>query len=106
MGTITSGVGLISGINTGQLIDQLIAIDSAPVTSLQQRNQEIQARQVAFQDINAKLLALKLSASSLADPKLFGSTTATSSNPTALTATTSAGATPGTYDFTVSRLVS
>ena len=37
MGTITSGIGLVSGINTGQIIDQLMALESRPKTLLQTR---------------------------------------------------------------------
>ena len=35
MAQITSGVGLISGIDTGAIIDELIQIDSEPITQLQ-----------------------------------------------------------------------
>ena len=30
MGTITSGIGLISGLNFGLIVDQLIAIEARP----------------------------------------------------------------------------
>lgn len=105
MGQITTGVGLISGINTAQLIDQLLAIEARPKTLLQQRNTVLQSQQVAYQEINAKLLALKLDSAAFSDSKLFQATTANSSNPSLVTATTSASAAPGSYNFTVGRLV-
>lgn len=106
MGTITSGVGLISGINTGQLIDSLIAIEARPQTLVKNRNTELTAQQVAFQDISAKLLAFKLTADSLAKATTFNANTTTSSDPSVVTATSAASASPGVYNFTVSRLVS
>ncbi len=104
-GTITTGTGLISGINSAQIIDQLLAIDAQPKTLIQQRSAILQSQQVAFQDINAKLLMLKLDSSGFTDNKIFQSTTVSSSNPSVLTASSSASATPGSYNFSVSRLV-
>ena len=106
MGQITSGIGLISGINTAELIDQLLAIEARPKALVQNRVAVLQAQQVAFQDINAKLLSLKLSANALATNSSFKATSATSSNEDVLTATSGTTAVPGTYDFAVDRLVS
>jgi len=105
MGTITSGIGLISGINTADLIDQLLAIDARPQQLVQQRNTVLTTQQVAFQDINAKLLVLKLSADSFVTNKIFNSTSANSSNESVLTVSSGTSSVAGTYDFTVSRLV-
>ncbi|MBI1338169.1 MAG: flagellar filament capping protein FliD [Phycisphaera sp.] len=106
MGTITSGVGLISGINTAQLIDQLLQIDARPKTLVQNNIAVLQSQSVAFQDVNAKLLSLKLTTGSFSSAKTFSATTATSSNENVFTASTSASTVPGNYAFTVSRLVS
>ena len=105
MGQITTGVGLISGINTAQLIDQLMAIESRPKSLIQQRNTVLTTQQVAFQDVNAKLLSLKVAAGSLSSASIFNSTAATSSDESVLTATTTSSANPGTYAFSVARLV-
>ncbi len=106
MGQITSGVGLISGINTADLINQLLALEERPKQLVQQRNAVLTSQQVAFQDINAKLLALKLSASDFTDQQTFQSTSATSTDETVLTASSTTSAVPGTYDFVVDQLVS
>jgi flagellar hook-associated protein 2 len=106
MGTITSGIGLVSGINTTQLIDGLMSIESQPVTNLQQQVQVLQAKQTAFQAISAKLLAVKMSADTFTKTDTFNSTTATSSDTSVLDATTTASAAAGTYSFSVARLVS
>ena len=106
MGQISSGVGLISGINFADLIDQLIALESRPKSIVEAQNANLTTQQIAFQDINAKLLAHKFSVTSLLSSSIFEATTASSSNETVLTATSTSSATPGTYSFTVDRLVS
>ncbi|MEX2214437.1 MAG: flagellar filament capping protein FliD [Phycisphaeraceae bacterium] len=106
MGQITSGIGLISGINTAQLIEQLLAIEARPKALVQRRSAILTSQQVAFQDVNAKLLALKGSVSGFLSATGFKATAATSSDDKILSATSSASAVPGTYNFTVSRLVS
>ncbi len=106
MGQITSGVGLVSGINTRDLIDQLLAIEERPKQLVQQRNAVLTSQQVAFNDINAKLLVLKLSAGTFDTDNIFGTNSATSSDDSVLTASSSTRAVPGSYDFLVDQLVS
>jgi len=106
MGQITSGVGLVSGLPISDIIDQLIAIEARPKQIVEQRIAVLQSQQIAFQDINAKLLALKLSASGFSTNKTFDTTTALSSDEAALSAISASSATPGTYSFIVDRLVS
>ncbi|MEE9212030.1 MAG: flagellar filament capping protein FliD [Phycisphaeraceae bacterium] len=103
--TITSGVGLISGIPIADLIDQLMALEARPKTIVENRNAVLQAQQIAFQDINAKLLSLKFSAAGLTSSSSFNATTAATSDESAITVSSGNGATPGTYQFTVNRLV-
>ncbi len=105
MGQITSSIGLISGINTAQIIDQLIAIESRPKQIVQQQNAVFTTQQVAFQSINAKLLSLKLASSGFSTNKTFTDTTTTSSNESIATATSSSATVPGSYSFVVDRLV-
>lgn len=106
MGTITTGIGLVSGINTAQLIDQLIALESRGKTRLQQRVAELTAQQTAMLDINARLLNLKNAAHTFRFDKIFQSAVATSSNEDVLKATAGTSAQPGTFQFLVRRLVS
>ena len=105
MGSITTGIGLISGINTAQLIDSLIALESRGKINLQQRIATLQAQRTALLDVNARLLNLKNSAKSLRLDKIFQSALATSSDDTILTATAAANAQPGTFQFIVKQLV-
>ncbi|MGB9624777.1 MAG: flagellar cap protein FliD N-terminal domain-containing protein, partial [Phycisphaerae bacterium] len=59
MSGISTGVGLISGINTSQLIQQLMAIESRPVQLLQQRVQDATAQRTAYMALSALLVAIK-----------------------------------------------
>lgn len=106
MGSISAGVGLISGIDTASLIEQLLALEARGRTTLQRRVTNLQAQQTALLDVNARLLNFKSASTSFRTNKVFQSATAASSNESVLTATASAGAQPGTYQFVVQRLVS
>lgn len=105
MGTITSGIGLISGINTGQLISELMSIDQQPVTQLQTRMATANAQGAAYTDLSNKLQSLQQVGQSLELPSSFSNSTANSSDQNVLTATTGIGAAVGSYQFQVARLV-
>lgn len=106
MSGISAGTGLISGLDTGSLIDQLMQIEARPRTRLQQRVQILESQKSAFLDINAKLLGLETSANNFLDEDSFGQKTATSSRPSILKASADANAPLGSFQFSVSRLVS
>lgn len=105
MGQITTGVGLISGLDINGIVEQLIAIEARPKNLVQQRNEVIRSQQVAFQDINARLLALKGSSDAVSGTTSFAGTTSSSSDESIVSVSSGIGATPGTYQFTVGRLV-
>lgn len=104
MGTISSS-GLISGLDTDSIIDQLIAIEARPKQLVEAQVVKLTSQKTAFLDVNARLLALKSSSSSFLDSSVFGAYKATSSNSSVLTATASSSATTGNYSMTVDRLV-
>ncbi len=106
MSGITSGVGIFSGIDSASLISQLLAIESRPKVAAQQRLLELQTQQGAYLDINSTLLGLKSAADAFRAQNIFRGATASTSNAELLTATASAGATEGSFKFTVDRLVS
>ena len=106
MGTITSGIGLASGIDTATLIDQLLALESTGKTRLQQRVAILKSQQTALLDINARLLNFKTAAGAFRVNKIFQSTLARSGNEDVLTATANTAARPGSYSFIVRQLVS
>ncbi|MDY7108643.1 MAG: flagellar filament capping protein FliD [Planctomycetota bacterium] len=106
MGTITTGTGLISGIDTASLIDAYLAIDEAGKSSLQQRIATLQAEQTALMDINARLLNFKTASRAFRIDRIFQSALATSSNSEVLSGTASTSAEPGSFKFIVKQLVS
>lgn len=104
MGTISSGVGLISGLDYSTIIDQLIAIDARPRDILSQRVNTVDAQKTAFTEISARLTALLGRLTSLSSRSAFTATTSRSSLPDVLSATTSTTTRPGTYTFRVRAL--
>ncbi len=105
MGQITTGTGLISGIDIAGLIDQLIALEQRPRVLVQQRNAILTSQQTALQDVNSRLLGLKFNVDALTGSTTFNATTATTSNENVLTVSSGEGAVPGNFAFTVDRLV-
>lgn len=105
MGTITSSVGLISGINTGEIINELMSIESQPVTVLENQLATTSAQQQAYTALTTQLSGIQSIGQTLEKPDTFGQTTATSSNDNVLTATTTTGAAAGTYTFQVAQTV-
>ena len=105
MGRITSGVGLVSGINSRDIIDQLIAVEGRPRRLLEARIEQANTRKTALNDIQAKLTTLRVRGATLKRPSSFRDAAATSSDDKIVTATASAGAASGSYDIRVARLV-
>ena len=105
MGTITSGIGLISGINSKDIIDQLMALEARPNNTLRNRIAQVNQQKLAFTDLMTRLASLKISATTLKKITTFQQAVAKSSNEDVLTATTSAAAAQGSFQFQVARLV-
>src|SRR5688572_27777864 len=105
MGRISSDIGLVSGINKRDIIDQLMALESRPKTILQDRIEATNERKLAYVDLSTRLTTLKLTGTRLKKPSTFEAATATSSNEDVLTATAGVGAAVGSFQFQVARLV-
>jgi len=106
MGTINSGTGLISGIDINGLVEQLMQIESRPRQLVERRNQVLESQKTALQEINAALVGLKSATSPLLRERTFEAANASSSNPDAVDASASDGATPGSFNVLVDRLTS
>ena len=85
MSGITSGVGLFSGINTQQIIEQLLAVEARPRQLAQARVAQLQQQQAGYLDINSRLLTLRTAASKFRTALTFDQMGATSSNQEILT---------------------
>lgn len=106
MSGISSSVGLISGLNTADIINQLLAVEARPRLLAQQRVAELQTQQTAWLDLNSRLSTLKTASSKFRLNRVFESAKANSSDSDVLTASATAGAAVGSYRFTVARVVS
>lgn len=106
MSGISTGVGLVSGINSSALIEQLLALEARGRAPIQSRIGSIQAGKTALMDVNARLLNLKNAASKLRLGKIFSAVTATVSDESVLGARATDATPPGSYQFTVGRLAS
>jgi flagellar hook-associated protein 2 len=105
MAQITSNIGLISGINTGAIIDGLISIDAEPVTLLQTQINSAQQQEAAYNSIETQLTAMQQIGQNLSLPQTFQNAVTTSSDPNVLTATAAPGAAVGNYQLQVAQLV-
>jgi flagellar hook-associated protein 2 len=88
--------GLVSGIDTNSLIDQLMSAAAAPQTALQTQVTNDQSDIAAYQAVNTKLAAVTTAAQTLSDADTWMATTATSSD-SSVVATGSTSAQAGSY---------
>ncbi|MFQ5493954.1 MAG: flagellar filament capping protein FliD [Phycisphaerae bacterium] len=104
MSGISSGIGLISGLPTADLINQLIALERRPIDDLQNRVEAIDVQRAAFLELSAQMLAAQSAIASLGRNSLFNRFTSSSTNESILTASAGATATPGVFTFGVRSL--
>src|ERR1700743_3512101 len=88
--------GLVSGIDTTTLIDQLMSAAAAPQVADENPLAQLQAKDAAYQEINTDLPAVGTKPATLADPDTWNATTVTSSDPS-IVATGSSTAQAGSY---------
>jgi flagellar hook-associated protein 2 len=105
MSTISFG-GLATGLDTGSIISQLVAIRRAPITQMEERQSSYERQISALNDLKTKLLALQTAAADLDTSSEFAALTATSGDETLLTASANGLAAAGAYQITVHALAS
>jgi flagellar hook-associated protein 2 len=103
IGTITFS-GLASGINTGDLIDQLTKIEHRPIDLLQNQESGLQNKLSLLNDLNSKLATLKTAATKLSTSTNFFVHKASSSDDAVLTAAAGSNAVAGNHSVTVNSL--
>ncbi|MGD2110612.1 MAG: flagellar cap protein FliD N-terminal domain-containing protein, partial [Phycisphaerae bacterium] len=106
MSGISSGIGLISGIDIAGLIEQLMAIERQPISNLEHRVSAIDVQRSAFLELSAQLLAMQNSIVGMGRSSFFRRFGSTSTDDGVLTATAGESAVPGTHTFRVRSLVS
>ena len=96
--------GIISGFDSLSLIDATIEIGRAPIYRMQERQTEITDQISAWQSLNTKMLAFKISCDSLKSSSSWDVFSCTSSDDDILTADADSSAPAGLYTFTVNEL--
>src|SRR5688500_4904444 len=84
--------GLISGMDTGSLISQLIAAEGASQTALKSRLSEANKAASAYRTVNTTFLAVTAAAETALKAETWSSTKATSSTSSVAISATSAAA--------------
>src|SRR3712207_5933634 len=98
--TMSLSTGLISGMDTGSLISQLIAAERAPQTALKARLTETTLAASAYRTVNTTFAAVTAAADAALKPETWTPVKA-SSSATNVAVTASAGAAPGSLTFKV-----
>lgn len=95
--------GLISGLDTHGLINQLMELERKPLESLQARNKELENRRAAWQGISSRINTLETALTKLA--KIFkDSPLSIKSSSQALSAAITGSAQQGTWQVKIERL--
>lgn len=99
--------GLASGLDTNAIVAQLMAIERRPRVKLDNRAQQVTARQRALEEIQSRLRALEAAARDLRSAGLWTrAQRAASSDPAKVAATLGTGAGVGAYQVEVTQLAS
>ena len=104
MAATSSIGGLISGLDTNSILDQLKQAAEAPINNLQSRKDALNQQSVAWSQFEGLLLSFRSLASQLGTPGGVSAWSTSSGRPDLATAAAGAGAAPGAYTFTVEAL--
>ncbi len=96
--------GVISGLQTDQIIQQLIQLEQMPVNSLKLRQDNLKVQLTAWQDANTRILALKSKAEAVASTKNFDVKSFSSGDESLITGSAGSQAEAGTYYIKVLQL--
>ncbi|MGE4157657.1 MAG: flagellar filament capping protein FliD [Planctomycetota bacterium] len=96
--------GLVSGLDTTSIIQQLVELSRRPLQQLEERVVKKEEQKTAIQGLTAKLLDLKLTGFKLTKASTYRVNEATSSNESILRASATSGETTGSFSFRVARL--
>jgi flagellar hook-associated protein 2 len=102
-GTISS-LGVGSGLDSNAIVTKLVALERQPISALQIQADKIQTKISAFGQIQSAVSAMRDASQKLANPAVWYSTTASSTDNAAASFSTSDGAIPANYTVSVSSL--
>ncbi len=98
--------GLVSGLDTGSIIEGLVGLQQAQVDRLEVRQSEIETERAAFQGIEARVLSFRSNLINLnrSTSSVFDRTEGTSSDESVVTVSTDSGAAEGSFLIRVNSL--
>lgn len=103
MANITSpGIG--SGLDVSSIVSQLVALERKPIEKLQDAASTIQTRISAYGKVQSLFSSLRDASAALGRSAQWQQTTATASDPTALSVSATGGASVGSYAVSVTSL--
>ena len=102
-GTISSA-GIGSGLDVNSIVTKLMSIEQQPLTQLQSTASTLQTQLSAFGQMQSIMSALQDAAKPLFSATSYSLSNASSSDPTSVSAGTSAAAVPGLYSVSVGSL--
>lgn len=97
----TNFSGLASGLNTQEIIENLVKVDSQPLTRLQNQQTDLSKKKDTYASMNSSLLELKSRVSDLRTSSAFGAFSASSSEEEALTIKALSSANEGNYSVKI-----
>ncbi len=100
---VTTSTGLFSGVNTSQLIQQILSVESQPIATLQQTSSAYQGEISSYGSIKSALSTLQGALANLKSSAIY-SIGATSSDTSSLTATATSSASEGTYNISINNV--
>ncbi|MEI6916423.1 MAG: flagellar cap protein FliD N-terminal domain-containing protein, partial [Armatimonadota bacterium] len=104
MAALQSIGGLISGLQTEDIITKLTEFKKQPVDLLTAQKTKLTEKLTAWQNVNARMLAVKLKAADLQNASAFNAKQVVSSNTSALSVSASDTATVGSYRIKIVQL--
>ncbi len=99
MGRITTGTGLVSGLDYQSIIDSLMQLEKRPVDLLSEQLKKQQSIQASYTGLSATLLSLSLSVNQFGQSSVLNARQASSTNESVLKASANTSAVSGTYNF-------
>ncbi|MBM7807461.1 flagellar hook-associated protein 2 [Geodermatophilus bullaregiensis] len=98
--------GLVSGLDTTSLINQLVSAEAAPQTALKTRLSATTAAATAYRTVNSRMDSLRSAAEALSSADLAAARTATSNSTDVTTSATSSAVTGSSLSFSVTAVAS
>jgi len=99
-----SSPGIGSGLNVGDIVSKLMAVESQPLTLLNNKEASYQATLSAYGNVSGALSSFQNALSALSDPAKFQGVLASSGDSSILTSSATSKAVAGSYNINITQL--